>query len=440
MAQFILILVLVSLTGNRLPWLNVLAMILFVPLHLLSDSNNVADPELVPRGTVRWVKIAYAFWLVSYLLTQAPLSNLFSFDFLRRDGALLFAYLPLLVLRNYGLKRAFLERAVRMYLSIMAVLALIGGILYLEALGNISLSSWLLPEDLQIIANSPLAGYEFHGFFEAHNAAGAVYGLACCLSLALLVFCGRLRFFSLPTCWFAATFIGLMLSKSRSAYVAFAAASLTLLLGKEKDRGKVLKLALVLIAPLMYFILVQPEVSQRAGAVASTDDPNVAERLIYFQRAIDDFLSSPLIGIGFGRYNDEYLSFSGIQNFAYVATRGEIVNESNHAHNSYLHFLAEGGLVGLGLMMAIWISAYRWARRMQDYFPMNTFSYAFDVGVQACIIFEFFDSFTEHSMGTAVTSLTIFTMFGILRNFAGSVRTREAVSVPIDLLSDRAPA
>jgi len=182
----------------------------------------------------------------------------------------------------------------------------------------------------------------------------------------------------------------------------------------------------------MYFAWIQPEVSQRAEELTSTDDPNVVERFVYFERAKDDFLASPLIGIGFGRYNDDFLSFSGIRNVVYVATQGEIVNESTHAHNSYLHFLAEGGLLGFGLMMGIWTSAYRWARKIQDRFMTNSLPYAFDIGVQACICFEFFDSFTEHSMGTAITSLTVFTMFGILRNYAGTLSGSTALLTETD--------
>lgn len=430
MSQLILILVLISLTGNRLPWLNVGAMLLFAALYLWQGTKRTSDPALLPQSTLRWVKRAFGFWLFSYLLTQAPLSNLFSFDFLRRDGALLFAYLPLLIIGDYGLGRAFLQRAVGFYLSVMSGIAVVGAVLYLEALGNLSLSPALLTRDLQIIVYSPLSGYELHGFFEAHNSAGAVYGLACCVSLALLVCAERFEFWSLPTFWFSASFLGLMLSKSRTSYVAFLVTCLIVLVAKSRNLRRVAKVVVLLIAPLTYFVVVQPEISERAQAVARTDDPNVVERLIYFQRALDDFLASPLVGIGFGRYNDEYLLFSGIPNLAYVATQGEVVNESNHAHNSYLHFLAEGGLVGFCLMMAIWASAYRWARQMQSRLRGDPFVYAFAIGVEACIIFECFISFTEHSMGTGVTSLTVFTMFGVLRNLVTSaVRELPAVTL-----------
>ena len=432
MTNFIFILLIASLIGNRFPMVNVAALLLCVPLYLWGPRSQVKDPQLTPRSTVRWVKAAYAFWLTSYLLTRAPISNLLSFDFLRRDGALLFAYLPLLIVQDYKLDRQFLEKLVRGYLWVMSAIAVFGAVLYLEALGNLSISSTLLPEDLQVIVFSPLSGFEFHGFFEAHNSTGAIYGLASCVALAMLVFAKKFKLLSAPSFWFAATFLGLMLSKSRTSYVAFLVTA-TILMFRSRNFKRVAALVLFLIAPVAIFTLMQPEVSQRAEAVTSNDDPNIVERLIYFMRAKEDFVSSPIIGIGFGRFNDEYLGFSGIENVAYVATDGEVVNESNHAHNSYLHFLAEGGLIGFTIMMGIWISAFRWARRIQHRFQYGSFAHSFDLGVQTCILFEFFISFTEHSMGTAVTSLTVFTMFGLLRNFATARQESPAVALNLSL-------
>jgi len=431
--KLFLILVLISLTENRLPWLNVAAVLLFVPLYLLSQSNQASNVDSVPRATLRWVKAAYVFWLFSYLLTRAPISNLFSFEFLRRDGALFFAYLPLIIICNYSLDRKFLQQAVAAYLSVMSGVAVLGALAYLEALGNISISTAILPENLQVVFNSATAGYEFHGLYEAHNAAGAVYGLAACLSLCLLVFSEHRKIWSLPRFWFSATFVGLMLSKSRTSYIAFAATALMFLVMKSGHRRTMLKIMIFLLLPLTYFLVAQSDVLQRAQAVDDNDDPNIVSRWVGFERAVDDFITSPIIGIGLGRYNDDYLTFSGTEHVVYVATGGQVINESSHAHNSYLHFLAEGGVIGFGLMMAIWISAYRWTRRIRAHFSENTFPYALAAGVQACIIYEFCISFTEHSMGTAVTSLTIFTMFGVLRNLAGSVLAEQpaAVQCPI---------
>jgi len=96
-----------------------------------------------------------------------------------------------------------------------------------------------------------------------------------------------------------------------------------------------------------------------------------------------------------------------------------VVNDDAHAHNSYLHFLAEGGVIGLGLMLGVWFSLLRWTARQKEKFASGTFGYAFAHGIFACILLELFMSFSEHMMGTAVSSLTILTMIALLLNLVG---------------------
>ena len=150
--------------------------------------------------------------------------------------------------------------------------------------------------------------------------------------------------------------------------------------------------------------------------MTSLDDPNVLGRLARYQQALQDISYSPLIGIGFGRFNDLDKDYSGVKYVAYIATSGEVMNEPTHAHNSYLHFWAEGGLVGLTLMMGVWVTLFSWVRSIRTLFPEDSFGHAFARGIEACIVLEFLVSFTEHSMGTAVSSLTVFSLIGLLRN------------------------
>jgi O-antigen ligase len=91
-----------------------------------------------------------------------------------------------------------------------------------------------------------------------------------------------------------------------------------------------------------------------------------------------------------GRYNDEGRRFSGLKHVAYFATSGTVVNAPSHAHNSYLHFLAEGGLVGLAAGAAPWI----WlAWRLRD--SREPLRAAAGLG----FLYLFAISLTEHYMG-----------------------------------------
>jgi O-antigen ligase len=301
----------------------------------------------------------------------------------------------------------------------------------------IGLSS--LPEPLQLLHNASLATDIFHGFFRAHNAAGAIYAMATLVAFALLVSGKSPTLLSLPALWVGCNFIGLVLTQSRTAYVSFIITLLLVFFRKQASWRNALKFGSLILVPLLYILLVQPDVNQRTEAVSNLEDPNVVQRFLYYQRAFEDFAQSPIIGIGFGRYNDELKSYSGVPGLVYFATSGVSVNDDSHAHNSYLHFLAEGGILGAGLMVAVWISTLYWVNRQKQAFAENSLGFCFGQGLQACIVLQFLMSMTEHMMGTAVSSLAIFTLLGLFLNLVGwkyrvvslisALRSAEAVSV-----------
>ena len=416
MKKALIVVLLLSLVGNLYPFLNVAA-ILGLGLAWLfgRHETTAADADSSPRQTLRYLKWAYVYWVLSYLATRAPISNFVSFDFLRRDGAILIAYLPLFLFGNLGLDTRFVRRSLILLLTVLSCVAALGTLEFLDAIG-VPLGLSNLPDGLQFVHYAQLSDFGFHGLFEAHNSAGAVYGLAACLAFSLLIFSPRIRILSPQTFWFAACFTGLALSKSRTSYVAFLGAFTIAFVASRRHFRKVLKIGILVVLPIAYFWFTQPEVSSRAEAVTSMDDPNVLGRLELYADAVNDISLSPVTGIGFGRFNDDNKEFSGIPHFADIATKGDVINDPTHAHNSYLHFFAEGGIIGLFLMMGVWVSLFRWVGRIKERFSEGTFGYAFARGIRACILFEFLISFTEHSMGTAVTSLTVFSMVGLLRN------------------------
>ncbi len=66
-------------------------------------------------------------------------------------------------------------------------------------------------------------------------------------------------------------------------------------------------------------------------------------------RAVHYFLSSPIVGIGYGSYNDPYKDLVGYQGIWMRNISDARVYDDSHAHNTYLHLLAEVGLIGYGL-------------------------------------------------------------------------------------------
>jgi O-antigen ligase len=411
-------LMVVSLVGNVLPAFNILAISGLFPLYLVNrDSRRTLPPKYAPDAARKWLIIAYVYWICSYLATSAPVGNLFSFDFIRFDGALLIAYVPLLLMADLRLDPQFIQRLLRVFLSAMSLVALLGLAEFVDRTLTPLGLSWL-PDPLQFMHNASLSTQIFHGFFRAHNAAGAIYAMVALLAFSLLVRGEKPSLLSWQSFWFAASVIGLMLTQSRTAYAAFFA-TVVIMFCRRGSLMNAMKYGVLILLPILYFLLLQPTVSRRTQQVSDLEDPNVVTRFFYYQRAFDDFLQSPIVGTGFGRFNDQLKIYSGAPHLLYFATGGSVENNDEHAHNSYLHFLAEGGIVGLGLMLGVWVSLFCWIRARKKLFVIGSFGYCFAQGIEACITLEFFMSFTEHMMGTAVSSLTILTMTSLFLNLVG---------------------
>ncbi|MGA2809779.1 MAG: O-antigen ligase family protein [Candidatus Acidiferrum sp.] len=419
MKKAVTTLMVVSLTGNVFPLINILAIFSLFPFYFLGrDAVQIEQIKYGPETAKKFLLAAYIYWFLSYALTGASLSNFFSFEFLRFDGALFIAYLPLFLFSDVCLDPRFVRRSVALFLTATSLVALLGLAEFVDTtIVPFGLAS--LPEPLQLLHSASTAADIFHGFFRAHNAAGATYAMASLISFSLLVRGADSSLAAWPALWLAANFVGLALTQSRTAYVAFLGALVLVLVRRGPALKKLLKFGGFILLPLVYFLLVQPVVNQRTEEVSNLEDPNIVLRFAYYQRAVADFLESPIVGTGFGRFNDEFKVFTGIPHVVFVATGGDSVNDDSHAHNSYLHFLAEGGVLGLALMLAVWIATFRWLGRKREMFEEGSFGNSLALAIQSCIVLEFLMSFTEHMMGTATSALTIFTLVGLFFNLLG---------------------
>src|SRR5215469_7760938 len=122
----------------------------------------------------------------------------------------------------------------------MSVVALLGLAEFVDSTFVPLGLSWL-PEPLQLMHDASLSTSIFHGFFRAHNAAGAVYAMAALLAFSLLTRGKSPSLVSWPSLWLAANVVGLMLTQSRTAYVAFFATAVLMFSGSRKSLKNVMK-------------------------------------------------------------------------------------------------------------------------------------------------------------------------------------------------------
>lgn len=85
---------------------------------------------------------------------------------------------------------------------------------------------------------------------------------------------------------------------------------------------------------------------------------NLVFRVVTWRYAVGLFGDSPIVGAGFGRFDDIGVEKAGPPLFRF-AVGGNPEFSPLHAHNSILHTLAETGIVGLTLILIVWVRLYR---------------------------------------------------------------------------------
>lgn len=127
-------------------------------------------------------------------------------------------------------------------------------------------------------------------------------------------------------------------------------------------RAKVLLISVGLL--FLLFMVLVPSILERAlarfdAAATTTFGGTMLLRLTLWKAALVVFFDNPLTGLGPGVFRnvDQYY---GALMFGptYVYVRGL------SAHNLFLHYLAESGIIGVGAMLALFFSQFNLARRI----------------------------------------------------------------------------
>jgi putative inorganic carbon (HCO3(-)) transporter len=195
-----------------------------------------------------------------------------------------------------------------------------------------------------VAASLSLAGFEqwWHSRARHHLAAGLIGGVVA-LALAL----------------------GIGMSWSRGGWIALGAA-LIAVIGLRSRRTVFLMLAAGLVAGFVAVGLAQTgwlpasvtaRVSDLGGYLVGPDparteitDENFAvlERLAHWQTGLRMFADRPWLGVGIGNYGDAYASYAPPHWYEPLG----------HAHNLFINFLAETGVIGGAAFGAFWLGAW----------------------------------------------------------------------------------
>lgn len=131
----------------------------------------------------------------------------------------------------------------------------------------------------------------------------------------------------------------LIFNQTRGAWLAVAVIALIYLITKIRtSRKTALVFALILVTVVAGLSQV-PDIQRRAVTITDVSEQGAnKERLLVWQGAIKIFRDHPVTGVGPGNFQDVYLD-------RYIVP--EATERLGHAHNNFLHILAENGLVGM---------------------------------------------------------------------------------------------
>jgi len=165
--------------------------------------------------------------------------------------------------------------------------------------------------------------------------------------------------------------VGLFLTRSRGSYMGFAIGAIVIFWIYFRSIKKFL-IAIItatgISVPLIFFSGAYKRVMQ----IFDFSEFNISWRFLLWERALYIFKQSPIFGVGFGRFNDidfpnrlndfsfenlnVFIGYPGIASF-FMESKYDFSNA--HAHNSYLQYLAETGIIGIGLIIIFWVFVFK---------------------------------------------------------------------------------
>lgn len=324
--------------------------------------------NLVPVSAVGFVPIVLCSWrffgrsyppfitsltaltlliLVSTLLYDPR--SLIEFDFYRRDGNFFISYAPIFAGCLYT-HRWDLNKVLRTFF-VFAVIV------------NLPLYAYYILENglLSIFVHP---GDSFGSYFIARNAAGGFLAMLLCLGIA----CYLQKRSKLVLAMILANALMLFSTYSRGSLLGALATLPYLYFGRKRWMLATLVAALIVTSIAIAAFHTNSSVDYMGYPFTiQNQDEKVANVDIRYEwlwpRALAYFEQSPIVGLGFGSFDDHIGNVASYFHLLGVPSNIVVEHSDSHAHNSYLNFLAELGVVGLALFLSFFWKLIDWSRR-----------------------------------------------------------------------------
>lgn len=178
------------------------------------------------------------------------------------------------------------------------------------------------------------------------------------------IFCGIIFLVSL------AAFI---MINTRGAWLALAIVLAFIIVYRLRRPKKILAAAVICAILGGMFLIASPKTFDRLTTLFNpTSEQSVSERFLMWRSAVHAIGDNPLTGVGFGNYATQYRE-------KYILDEAK-ERFQGHAHNIYLQFWAETGLIGIILLCGLFGYILYWSwRRAQNFYGLIIFSATLDL-------------------------------------------------------------
>jgi O-antigen ligase len=350
---------------------------------------NLKEKFIIPKFL--WFLYIFTFYIIINV-ALFNFSSLYSYKFYRYDGNFFISYLPLLIYPLFCAKFN-IEKILKIFLYFSCITTLIFYVIFfIKTKGG-------------VLFNPSAQGNTFKIIFESSNAGGGFYSIIFPLALSFFLK-ERKKIYIM---------LGLLIlmflwgTSSRGSILGLILGCLFFYLYKN---GRIIYIKLIFIIIIItqciiisytypYYLNYLKNSNRSITIKDYYEAEGTKENNIYLRayenwpRAVYLFLKSPLFGTGFGSVNDKPFNLEGINGVMLINNSKNKTFDSSHAHNSYLHFLAENGIVGFTLFLLFWIHLFKYIINLKKYIPKTIYTF---------LIINFFNltimSFTEHRITT----------------------------------------
>lgn len=367
----------------------------------------------------------YIYFFLSTLL-YSP-SAFFNANFYRRDGNFFITFLPMLLIPDSDIDFK-IEKIVKYFL------------IFVTGFNFLFLCIYKLGLQDVVLHKLNVTYVEmYHFLFWAHNAAGGFLAVitAICVGffinergIAKIIFGGCI----------VVNAIGLVATDSRGSIIAILITLIFFLISNITIEGKRVKVGLdIVIIIFMIIVIVSIEtyiyirwVKIDQGEVFKTTMLRYINKIpfvdkrhgTFFVRIVDlwpeairRFLKSPILGCGYGSYNDSYSLHVYINNVFAWNMPDQYVYSDAHAHQTFLHVLAETGIIGLALLMILLNSIKQAIINIKDKCLSN--------GLYIAFIVSILSSFSEHRLFSPSQMIPFIMIFSMTISNKRNVRNFE---------------